>query len=201
MTIDNHPITPQTWQSLVQANQRAVAEGWAEPGVFAPGIGPEYRPGAAHSILYVGKNAGPLGAKVGSGFDQAASISASTQWMVQFRNRSPFWQFIDKLDPTRRRIAWTNVCKIDRRGGDRPPNGSQWREIAEVSIAALSEEIDALSPKLTIFATSEAYRSEIHELLRKKGYVALDRQLSDGWTTIFSAPGAKLAIQTRHPQC
>lgn len=64
-----------TWRRLVEANRSAA---WAERGVFATGIGPEYLPGGRSSLLYVGKSAGPLGAAVGSGEDQIRSASAST---------------------------------------------------------------------------------------------------------------------------
>lgn len=111
------PITDATWQRLVAANEEAVANGWAQPGIFGTGVGPDYRAGTSGSILYVGKSAGPRGSQVGSTHHQAASIDASTTWMIERRNKSAFWQMIDSIDRTRRTLAWTNVCKMDRQGG------------------------------------------------------------------------------------
>src|SRR4051794_27975946 len=87
------PITDGTWKSLTDANREAVAAGWAQAGVFAPGVGPEYAPGEFGSLLFIGKSAGPLGNAVGSCDDQQASARASTQWMIERRNTSAFWQF------------------------------------------------------------------------------------------------------------
>jgi hypothetical protein len=46
--------------------------------------------------------------------------------MIELRNMSAFWQFADRIDPTRRRIAWTNICKMDRIGGKTPPKECEW---------------------------------------------------------------------------
>lgn len=105
------PISAATWDSLVKKNCDAVTNGWAQQGVFGTGVGRNYRTGLG--LLYIGKSAGPLGEKVGSGEGQASSCEASTEWMISKRNRSAFWQFVDKIDPTRQSIAWTNVCKMD----------------------------------------------------------------------------------------
>jgi hypothetical protein len=194
------PISGDTWRSLIDANRFAVREGWAAEGVFAPGIGPEYRPAAPESLLYVGKSAGPRGSLVGSKYDQLKSSDASTRWMISFANRSPFWQFVDKLDPTRRRIAWTNVCKMDRLGGGRPPRGAQWRRIASACVAALREEINALAPRALIFATSHDYKVEITELLNALGYRPEPDSLGDPWTSLLTGPNGTFAVQTKHPE-
>src|SRR3954452_2881997 len=120
------PISEATWRRLTKANEEAVAAGWAEPGVFATGIGPKYSAGQTNSLLYVGKSAGPLGKAVGSCQDQRASARESRDWMTGRKNKSAFWQFVDRVDRTRETIAWTNVCKMDRKGGKRPPTEREW---------------------------------------------------------------------------
>src|ERR1700730_14447390 len=119
-------ISESTWGRLLKANEESVQTGWANRGVFATGIGPDYQRGMAGSLLCVGKSAGPLAQAVGSCCDQAESSRASTEWMIERRNKSAFLQFIDKIDSTRRRIAWSNVCKMDRIGGQRPPTDANW---------------------------------------------------------------------------
>ena len=109
-------ISDETWAELVEINQRA---GWASEGVFAPAMGPDFVRG--QGLLYVGKSAGPLGSKVGSTYDQAGSSAASIDWMISKRNKSAFWQFVDNVDFQRLTISWTNLCKMDVRGGQRPP--------------------------------------------------------------------------------
>jgi hypothetical protein len=194
------PISEATWQRLVQANQNAVQDGWAELGIFGPGIGPDYEPGGDCSILYVGKSAGPRGTEVGSVCDQRTSVEASTTWMIERRNRSAFWQLIDAVDPTRRSIAWTNVCKMDRKGGDRPPTGSQWRRVSEVCQSAIKEEINSLSPHTILFATSDAYRSDIEHLLHDLGYCRQALPFDDGLTSLYATQTGARAVMTRHPQ-
>ena len=194
------PISAGTWASLVRANLAAVQAGWAAPGVFGTGIGPNYEPGAPGSLLYVGKSAGPLSAAVGLAYDQAESSRASTYWMTEFKNSSPFWQFVDKLDSTRRRIAWSNVCRMDRIGGNRPPSGAQWNAVAGPCLAALREEMVALRPRTAVFATSDAYASDLLRLLADLGYSPLAAQISDGHTTVLRHRSGAFAIKTRHPQ-
>jgi len=194
------PITDRTWMRLVQANREAVNEGWAQPGIFGTGIGPAYRHGAPRSVLYVGKSAGPLAGAVGSGEVQSASVQASTDWMIGRRNLSAFWQLIDIFDRSRRSIAWTNVCKMDRRAGDRPPSGEQWKQIQDVCLTALSEEIDSLAPHTLLFATSDAYRADVDHLLRLKGYMQQPAPFDDGWTGLYVTSEGSRAITTKHPQ-
>lgn len=194
------PISPATWQRLVAENRAAVSQGWAQAGIFATGIGPGYQPGSKKSILYVGKSAGPRGDKVASSLEQAASVRASTKWMIERRNQSAFWQLIDKVDPTRCSIAWSNVCKMDRRGGGRPPSGEEWQQVADACLVALGEEINFLKPEIILFATSKTYRSDIEKLLGRLGYRLSIRDFGDGWTTVFGAIGTPRAILTRHPQ-
>jgi hypothetical protein len=194
------PISPAVWKRLVESSQQAVSAGWAEEGVFATGIGPEYRRGVPGSLLYVGKSAGPLGHAVGSCTDQASSGLASMQWMVGRKNLSAFWQFVDKFDRTRRRIAWTNICKMDRQGGERPPSDAEWSQVSEVCIAALADEISSLLPQVTVLATSAAYQSDVAVLLRQLGYAAVPVGFDDGWTTCLRCPEGRYAIQTKYPQ-
>ena len=191
------PISDETWRRLVAANQ---SSDWAVSGVFATGVGPEYERGRSGSLLYVGKSAGPLGAAVGSSHDQDASGRASTDWMIGRKNKSAFWQFVDRIDRSRRRIAWTNVCKMDRIGGGRPPADAEFAQVAEPSVAALAQEIDALSPQVIVFATSGAYRQHVGAMLAVMGYMAIPLSFDDGWTTCSKTPDGKFAIETRHPQ-
>jgi hypothetical protein len=183
------------------ANHKAVSQGWADPGVFGTGVGPDYVLGGPKSVLYVGKSAGPLSATVGSGHDQSANAEASRKWMTERCNRrSAFWQFIELLDPTRRTIAWTNVCKMDRKGGDRPPHGAHWEQVRDVCLAALGEEITSLAPHTVLFATSGAYRTDVQRLLQGLGYWFRLLPLDDGWTSLHVGPGGARAIMTKHPQ-
>lgn len=193
------PISACNWRDLVQANERAMQAGWASRGVFGPAIGPEYAAGSQRNLLYVGKSAGPLGDAVGVGFDREASIAASTKWMIERKNKSAFWQFVDQLDPTRRSIAWTNVCKINTVDG-RPPSGERWAAIAETCMAALADEIDVLAPALVIFAISDQYRTEVHHLLSARGYQRQNLEFHDRWTELFATAGLAFAMLTKHPQ-
>jgi hypothetical protein len=190
------PIASQTWEKLVAFNREGVADEWAEAGVFAPGIGPDYRPGG---LLYIGKSAGPLGSKVGSDYDQRKSVLASTQWMTDKINNSDFWRLVDRFDSTRRSIAWTNVCKMDQKGGARPPT-KQWPRMADVHITALSEEISSLKPGALLFVTGRHYKKDIHLLLNRLGFREEPTELDDGWTRLSKAPTGMIAVETRHPQ-
>ena len=193
-----HTISPTNWQRLVEANRIGVENGWAAPGVFGTGIGPDYRPGG---LLYVGKSAGPLSDAVGSCNDQLMSSQASTRWMIERRNRSAFWQFVDRLDPTRRSIAWTNICKMDVKGGGKPPSGKAWLDIKDACIAALREEIAELAPRVTVFAISGAYRREVKAMLVSLGYAPFPAPINnDGWTAIYRGDKGQVAVTTRHPQ-
>jgi hypothetical protein len=194
------PISSGTWRRLVEANRCGVQRGWAEAGVFGPGIGPQYEPNGPASLLYVGKSAGPLGTAVGSVYDQAATIRASTEWMTGFRNKSAFWQMVDKVDPTRLRISWTNVCKMDQLGGQRPPSGAMWKEIADACMTGLAEEIGSLSPRVVLLATSGAYSADVRRLIADLGYRPQLLDFEDGWTSLFVDPVGKSVIETKHPQ-
>lgn len=191
-------ISPENWKRLVEANRSAVDAGWAAPGVFSTGIGPDYRSGG---LLYVGKSAGPLGNQVGSCHDQSASSDASTRWMVERRNLSAFWQFVDRIDSTRRSIAWTNVCKMDVRGGGRPPSGRAWLSISGPCLAALNDELTQLAPKVTVFAISDAFLGEVKSRLLFMGYTPdLSRTIGDGCTETYCNSAGQFALTTRHPQ-
>src|SRR5260370_22137824 len=152
------PISKTTWRRLIEDNEAAVRAGWAAPGVFATGIGPEYQRGSLGSLLYVGKSAGPCGKDVGSYHDQVARGLVSTKWMIATRNRSAFWQFVDMIVPTRRRIAWTNVCKMDRIGGQKPPTDAKWSDVADSCRSALTDGIESLAPHVIRLPTSGAYQ-------------------------------------------
>ena len=76
-----------------------------EVGIFGTAKGPEYGQDGYPTLLYVGKSDGPLGSEAGSAYDQDTSCQASTKWMLEFRNRSPFWQFVDHIDPSRQHIV------------------------------------------------------------------------------------------------
>jgi hypothetical protein len=195
------PISETTWRRLVYANEQVVRAGWAQRGVFATGVGPAYRPGHFGSLLYIGKSAGPLGARVRSGLDQLSSAQASKEWMIERKNRrSMFWRFIEKIDPSRQRIAWTNICKMDRKGGKRPPNPREWTQIAAPCIAALEEEIQSLKPHVTVFASSSTYGSEVKALLSRLNYEKDDRTPNLAETSLFRSPTGQYAVLTRHPQ-
>ena len=120
--------------------------------------------------------------------------------MTGRRNLSAFWQFVDIIDPSRRRIAWTNICKMDRIGGKRPPSGREWSEVADISMAALAEEIESLSPKVIVFATSTTYKPEVNSLLSQLLYTPIRLPFDDGWTSCTKSSDGKFAIQTKHPQ-
>ncbi len=195
------PISEATWDRLVEANKHAVQTGWAEPGVFGTGIGSQYGHGGIRRILYIGKSAGPLGTAVGSTYDQRVSCAASTRWMEERRNaRSQFWQFIERIDPSRLSIAWTNVCKMDRRGGRTPISGRQWDRLAGACITALNEEIVFLNPELMLFVTSDAFESSITSLLRGLGFREEPLDFWDGATRAYVGENRRRAILTRHPQ-
>lgn len=192
-------ISDPTWRLLVSVNDSAVRRGWAESGVFATGIGPKYQIGGPASVLYVGKSAGPKIRALGSGCDQATSSDSSTKWMLERHNKSTFWQMIERIDPTRQCIAWTNVSKMDQLGGERPPLGARWKEICNACNTALAEELRALSPRVTLFVTSGMY-PDVFPVLNEMGYCRQPLSFDDGWTTLLRAPGCRYAIETRHPQ-
>lgn len=192
-----YPISSSTWNALVSANERAVQAGWAAPGIFGTGIGPSYRPGG---ILWVGKSAGPLGSVVGSTHSQAESMAASTAWMVQRRNRrSAFWQMAERLDSSRQTLAWTNISKMDRVGGNVPPKPQEWAMIAEECKAALIEEIESLKPGISVFATSGLYADAISDVLRHFRFEQHTIDFDDRWTRVFRNDLGYL-LATKHPQ-
>ena len=193
-------ISPEVWDRLTTENRRACEAGWAQPGVFATGIGPAYKPGASRSLLYIGKSAGPLGSLVGSAADQTLSSRASTEWMISRRNKSTFWQMVERIDPSRRNIAWTNVCKMDRIGGQQPPTSSEWRQIRGVCMRALKDEFLSLRPRATLCATSEYLRQDIEDVLVELGFSPRPIDFEDGWTSAFASPDGQQAVLTRHPQ-
>ncbi|MBI2719023.1 MAG: hypothetical protein HY245_16295 [Rhizobiales bacterium] len=189
-------ISVKNWNALVEMNCEAVRAGWAEAGVFATGIGPHVKP---DGLLYIGQSAGPLGADVGSDYEQSRSIAASTRWMVErLHPNSLFWHMADDLDPTRRNLAWTNVCKMDKRGGGEPPR-KYWPHLSSAHIAALHDEMDALQPRVLLFVTGSFAEHEIQELIRDRGYKHSAILLQDGVRQAFELKDS-IAIVTRHPR-
>ena len=191
-------IRESTWGSLVYAAKTSVAAGWATPGVFATAIGPDYRPGSADAVFYVGKSGGPLVDSVGLCDEQAASSAASTTWMVERKNPSAFWVFAD-LIARRESMAWSNVSKIDTRH-DGPPGMKQWSSIKSVCLKALAEELEYLSPGKTVFAVSSYQTDSIRGVLRALGFVEQHVQPELDSSTVFADVSGRLALITRHPQ-
>ncbi|MGH6754337.1 MAG: hypothetical protein ACREDP_19445 [Bradyrhizobium sp.] len=150
-------------------------------------------------LLYVGKSAGPLGGAVGSSTDQEASSNASTDWMMARANETAFWQFINPIAPTRRTLAWSNVCKMDQLGGRRPPTLGMWRSVAEVSVAALRDELTALSPHVALFVTSAFGKAEMDAMLSELGYCPQSTPI-DHLARVSKTSAGRYAVQTRHPQ-
>ncbi|HEX5243335.1 MAG TPA: uracil-DNA glycosylase family protein [Tepidisphaeraceae bacterium] len=133
--------------------------------------------------------------------DQQASARASAKWMEERQNkRSHFWQFIEQMDPPRRRIAWTNICKMDRVGGKRPPSNSEFAQVADPCMRALNEEIVALAPQVTVFATSGLYNDHVQGLLARIGYEPSPLQFDDGWTSCARSSEGRFAVMTKHSQ-
>lgn len=193
-------ISGDTWDALNAENRKANDLGWAQLGVFATGIGPAYVPGGTASIMYVGKSAGPLGSMVGSVADQLASSRASSEWMMHRRNKSAFWQLVERFDASRCSIAWSNICKMDRIGGQVPPTHREWRQISGLCRQALKEEIVSLRPHVTLFAISNYLRADAILALLELGYAPSSTGFDDGWTSVFSKAGGQKAVLTKHPQ-
>jgi len=192
------PISDATWDELIECNRRVVNAGMSSVGVFAPGIGPAYQPGGRRSLLYVGKSAGPLNAAVGSNLDQLSSIQASTEWMIERRNKSAFWQFLELFDKSRRTVAWTNLCKMDERDGSRPPTSLFWNMFEGAHRKAFQEEVRSFQPRVILFATSGFARHSVQRLLQDLQYKPVT-SLSDGQTHLRAGQYGQ-AIETRHPQ-
>lgn len=190
------PITSATWTALVTANR--TASPWAERGIFATAIGPSFDKNPRASFLYVGKSAGPLGTSVGSEYDQATSGRASLDWMLGRRNPSAFWQLVDAIAVPREEMAWTNVCKMDVKGGGKPPRGASWETIANVSRTALAEELTFLKPRVALFVTGDDYRSDVHAVLSACSYKPLPHAAAD--IAVFEGIDGRRAAICRHPQ-
>jgi len=191
-------ITDSTWDSLTRACAAAVADGWATPGVFAAGVGPEYEIGSPTGVLYVGKSGGPLVESVGLCYDQNASATASRKWMLGRRNRSAFWVFADLLEQ-RESLAWSNLAKIDTRRA-RPPSARQWQSISGACIMALTDEIECLAPGKIVFAISEYQVGAVLRTLRHLGYCQEVRDTELDRTLALTDRRGRLAVVTRHPQ-
>jgi hypothetical protein len=192
------PISEATWQNLIQANRVAMAAGWATEGVFHTGLGADYHRGKLGRLLCVGKSPGPRRDDVGFSLDRVKSAQASANWMLNRENpRSHFWQFFEQIDPTRRTIAWTNVCKMD---DGSTPTDREFRQVAIASMNALAGEIIALLPHVTVFSTSGRYDEDVRKLLLRLGYSPDWITLSDRKTKWTQSPEGRFAIIMRHPQ-
>lgn len=193
------PISDRTWNQLVEINRGLSALGKSPEGVFAPAVGPKYIPGADTSLLYIGKSAGPLGTKVGSNYDQSSSITSSTNWMITKRNNSAFWKFAELFDPSRKAIAWTNVCKMDEGDGGRPPTRRFWDAVADIHVQALAEEIDRLQPRLALFVVAGFGHGAIETALQDTGYRNVPSPIG-AETRMWENDHGRYALATRHPQ-
>lgn len=191
-------ISEDVWAELVESNRSAVRAGWAQPGVFAAAVGPDYRIG--EGFFYIGKSAGPLGSKIGSAYDQKESSAASVEWMIEKRNNSPFWKFAEKIDHSRKSVAWSNLCKMDKIEGDRPPDWREWPEVSSACMKAIAQEMRALRPKVTVFATSDLYKSDVDDLLDGFQYRECDIGFDDRYSRIYLNPEDRCVITTKHPQ-
>ncbi|WP_442921116.1 uracil-DNA glycosylase family protein [Mesorhizobium sp. Cs1321R2N1] len=120
--------------------------------------------------------------------------------MIERRNRSAFWEMVDLIDPSRRRIAWTNICKMDEVGGSRPPPPHHWQAISEPHLRALKEEIASLAPRVILFATSGYCADTIASVLGNLGYKSQTLGFRDGHTRLAATSDGAFAIETRHPQ-
>jgi hypothetical protein len=193
------PISRGTWDRLAAVADSAVRAGWAIPGVFSTAVGPDFEPRSPESVLYVGKSGGPLIDDVGLNNDQAAGEAASTRWMMQRRNPSAFWRFADLVCPNRAHLAWSNVAKIDRDGSS-PPSGSMWRQIEEVCLIALREELVRLEPMRAVFVTGSYQRESILRALSATGYRTQPSNASSAELLLLSSDDGRHAFVTRHPQ-
>lgn len=189
-------MSAQTWSKLISAAQRASESGWARNEVFSPCVGESF---IAGRIYFVGKAAGPLGKDVGWTLSQEECQNASYRWMVEFRNRRGFWRIVDAVDPSRRTIGWSNICKIDRADGN-TPSLVEWKTIEEVSMTALSEELFTLGPKVTVMTIGyDHFRKSAENLLRLLGLtesVAPFEEKRD----LHLVNGAQHVLLIGHPQ-
>jgi hypothetical protein len=188
-------ISDHTWLCLTRAKDNA---GWAKYGVFATAVGRDYQQG----LLYVGKSAGPRVAQLCSSNDQEASIRASEEWMKQIpkKNHSDFWRFVEEIDRERLKIAWTNVCKMDRADGKRPPSRHEWKMVSAPCIDALNEEIIGLKPRVTVFVTKGWWgEDDVWDLLNRLGYKNITSSADSRWTRCAKSSEGRFAIMTRHP--
>ncbi|MFZ1813628.1 MAG: hypothetical protein WBO55_03890 [Rhizobiaceae bacterium] len=194
------PISSSTWKELVQLGKRCTESGWAEEGIFAPAIGPNYTPGSKNSILFVGKSAGPLGGNVGSSSYLRSSILASTEWMLQRHNKRGFWVVPDEIDKHRRQFAWTNVCKIDQKGKSAPPQGAYWDLVRQPCLNALRDEIFTLKPMTIVFLISNTYQFDCIDLMYNLGYEEEFQINGAQFNSIFLRNGDFKCVFTKHPQ-
>ena len=195
----DRPISETVWNKLVQRARSVTVRDWATNGVFATAVGPDYVAGSDESILYVGKAGGPLIDSVGLSSDYLSCSRAATNWMIERRNPSAFWQFADLLVSDRRKMAWSNLAKIDTRTAG-PPSPSQWRAIRTECIEALSDEIKSLRPSRTVFVTSDFGFTDIVELLKSFHFGQVIPEAALDRTLVFRNSLGQTAVITRHPQ-
>lgn len=192
-------LSENAWMKLVRCVRSPEVRGWASEGVFATAVGPDFVPGAADTLFYVGKAGGPLIDSVGITEDQSLSAAAGVKWMLDRRNPSAFWVFADLLTSRRELMAWSNIAKIDTRS-PRPPNSAEWNQIRDVCLGALKEEMEALRPARTVFATSNFCVRDTLDLLHELNFFEFlpDTPLEE--TRCFQNKNDQLAVITRHPQ-
>ncbi|WP_156936361.1 hypothetical protein [Mesorhizobium sp. LNJC394B00] len=196
------PISRKAWNGLAEAGKAAVANGWAADGVFSGAVGPDYRPGDLSSILCVGQSLGPAGPHVRINYHQGTSAENSLSWMLKRERSHPgsraFWKLADRLDPSRRALAWTNVCKIEPTTAETPMDG-EWRQVASACCAALAEELVSLRPQVALFVTGSKFKNDILAVLSGLGYGPEKKvQTPDGFICLGHSAG-RFAILTRHP--
>lgn len=127
-------------------------------------------------------------------------MAASARWMIQRENRrSGFWQMAELLDPTRQSLAWTNLSKMDRIGGRKPPEPSEWASIAKECKTAFAEEIEHLRPGVTVLTTSSIYAEDVAEVLAQFSFEPTLCEIDDGFTSVYTN-GRSYVVSTKHPQ-
>ena len=121
--------------------------------------------------------------------------------------RSAFWRLIKNLtqsiyknDPWYSKIAWSNLYKVNPRGGN--PNAKLKSDQIVVCKKILSKEIEVLSPKFVVFLTSD-WESEFIKNLNHneeiKWIYSKKWGIKDDETKVFQINGTYF-ICSKHPQ-
>jgi hypothetical protein len=191
------PIKPETWKRLVDVKQRV---NWAKHrGIFATAVSLQYpRGGQPGSLLYVGICSGPKCKKLGCCDDQTESSRATLTWMTDEDYRSAFWTFVEKIESNTRKIAWTNICKMDHENGRNPTSG-EFDQVADESMAALKEEMDYLKPHVTLFVINRRYSHRMNRLLNDLEFSPCRKDWWGHWLRLFQSPQGRFIVITRHP--